>query len=688
MKAARLVALAAVALIALSATAQAARLQVVLPLATSQRALVRFADSVTDPASPRYGDYRSVAWLSRHFGASAVTRRRVTAYLRTHGATQVKVDATGQYVYAAIGRVAAGRLFSVKLERARGAHDERFTEPHGAVILPRALRGKITGVIGLDTAPVATAQDGATPGVPSGYSGSQSAATPTGCSAASGTEGFTPNEYLDAYGYTPLQQSGLLGQGERVALIEIDGFTAADIDQFASCFGLPNPKITAFGVGAVKQALPSGGEATLDLEVLDAAAPELKSIDVYETEPDAAHVLRAIAQPLQDAKDLPEVISVSLGLCESQTVEGAGQTVINATETALKLAAAAGVSVLGASGDFGSAGCAAQTPGPTLPSPELAISYPASSPWVTAVGGTNLTLNAQNQITGQTVWNDGSTVPGEAGGGGFSQLFARPSWQGGVVTGVWRAIPDVALLADVGPGYAVYCSAVTDCHGAGWQTFGGTSAATPLMAGGFALIDQLLREQGHQSLGFADPLLYSLGENPTTAGQVFDDVTVGSNDVGPYIQSSAQPLGCCTATTGFDEVSGWGGVNLQALSQSALADVPVLAEVSLRPLGAQRAGSAGRIYAEVTCSAACDMGAYARVTVTGARTFTDYATLTHVAHRASRRLKVIFTAAQVREISHALDSGGHASAVVVGTVLDAAGDILRHTAPRKLQVVG
>jgi hypothetical protein len=80
------------------------------------------------------------------------------------------------------------------------------------------------------------------------------------------------------------------------------------------------------------------------------------------------------------------------------------------------------------------------------------------------------------------------------------------------------------------------------------------------------------------------------------------------------------------------------------------------------------------------------MSAYARVTVSGARTFTDYANLTPVLGRATKRLKVVFTAAQRRAISAALSRGGHASAIVVGTVLDAAGDILRHSVSRRLQI--
>src|SRR6202044_2124203 len=116
----------------------------------------------------------------------------------------------------------------------------------------------------------------------------------------------------------------------------------------------------------------------------------------------------------------------------------------------------------------------------------------------------------------------------------------------------------------------VYCTAEVDCERRGWLAFGGTSAATPLLAGGFALIDELLRRQGHVALGLANPLLYRLGRNSTSAAQVFYDVTSGSNDVGSFIGPGAASLGCCTARAGYDEASGWGGVNLDALARGAL----------------------------------------------------------------------------------------------------------------------
>jgi kumamolisin len=673
---------AALALPAAASARSAGPLQLVLPLRTNARGLTQFADAVSTPGSPDYGDYASVAWLARRFGARPAAGRRVVDYLRARGASDVSVSATGQFVQARIGAADAERLFATTLIRRRGAHDARFIAPASQVRVPRAIGRLVTGVIGLDTAPLSSQ----TPLASSGYAGPDPGATPTGCAAGTSEGGFTPNEYLDAYQYAPLQQQGLLGQGERVALIEIDSFRMSDLQTFANCFGLHVPMIRSFSVG-VASPLPSGGEATLDLEVLEAAAPDLKAIDVYETGADAADVLRALSRPLESPGFKPQVISVSLGLCESETQQNIGKAGIAALENVLKVASAAGVSVLGASGDYGAAACPNTASGstPPPPQPNLAATFPASSPWVTSVGGTNFDLTAQNQISSQVVWNDAADVPGTAGGGGFSELFSRPSWQDGVVNSPWRAEPDVAMLADVSPGYAVYCTAEQDCDGRGWLSFGGTSAATPLLAGGFALVDELLRRQGHIALGLANPLLYRLGRNSTTAAQVFYDVTEGSNDVGPFVQPDQQPLGCCSAAPGYDEASGWGGLNLQAFAQSALGAQRKLATVSITLPASQQPVASGGIYVQLRCSSACDQAAYARISAPGMRTFTDYA-FAHLVERNRRRLEVLFSPPQLLKLEAALRAHRRISARIVGAIVDAGGNVESRTQTLTLKI--
>src|SRR5437762_958595 len=153
----------------------------------------------------------------------------------------------------------------------------------------------------------------------------------------------------------------------------------------------------------VERALAPGGESTLDLEVLDAAAPKLKEIDVYESHPRAADVLRSLTAPLQNHGKTPQVISASLGTCEPALLQSIGDAGVRAVEGALAAAAASGITVLASSGDDGSTACQSRSGPINL----LAVSFPASSPLVTAVGGTNVLLNPDNTIASQLVWNDG-----------------------------------------------------------------------------------------------------------------------------------------------------------------------------------------------------------------------------------------------------------------------------------------
>ena len=303
-----------------------------------------------------------------------------------------------------------------------------------------------------------------------------------------------------------------------MALIEIDGFRSSDLTSFASCFGLSVPPVRGFGVG-LKHALPPGGEATLDVEVLDAAAPGLKGIDVYETKPSASATLRALTSPLQNRGFKPQVISASLGLCEPDVFLAIGVKGLRSVEGSLAMAAGSGISFLASSGDQGSADCVDLTGAPVA---RLSVNYPSSSPWVTGVGGTNFALTPANTIAAQIVWNDTSLQPGAAGGGGTSQLFKRPSFQKGTVKKNRRFLPDVSMLADIAPGYTVFCSATPDCVNSEstnpWQTVGGTSAATPLLAGGLALVDEALRLNGRHGVGFANPLLYEIGRNRALRG--------------------------------------------------------------------------------------------------------------------------------------------------------------------------
>ncbi len=677
-------------------------LQLVLPLVVRDAGLAKLALEVSTPGSPLYAHYESIQRSARRFGASPGTRRRVLRYLRGAGATNVRVDATGLFAYATMTATRAERVFATRLTTFRSARHSQFVAPDTAVGLPAPLKGVVQGVIGLDTQPLSGPRRAATSSLDrrahiaaQPTSAFPRTGTPSGCNAGTtagelggdpATAGFTPNQYLTAYGFNQLQDTGFSGQGERVALIEIDGFKTSDIRTFAQCFGLHVPQLNAFSVG-VKHVLAPGGESTLDIEALDAAAPDLKAIDVYESNSSAADTLEAMTAPLQNHGRQPEVISASLGLCEPAVYAAIGVKGIEASEEALEIAALSGVTFLASTGDSGSADCL----GPNgFPIDRLAVNYPSSSDWVTGVGGTNILLNPANQVTDQVVWNDTDIQPGSAAGGGSSALFRRPFYQDGTITAQSRAVPDVSMLADIIPGYAVFCSAQGECINPGnsnpWQAVGGTSASTPLLAGGFALVDQELRMHDRQDLGLANPLLYQLGRSSTLSNQVFGDVLTYGNDVGPFIPGNGKPLGCCTAVRGYDRASGWGSVNLAGLAPLAVSMQPP--QIGLSLPGGQRPIRRHQILAKLTCTGPCRIGAYAVVTIAHKKPFAVESGVFRIAAKGSRTIPIKFSRRELRRLHSAMAGHHRIGATVFGVLIAGRRRIEFQTGGRTLKLAG
>lgn len=559
----------------------AARLDLVLSLRRDQAGLERFAAAVSDPSSPEYRRYASPAALARRFGAAPATRRAVARALRARG-LRVHFGPTGAFAVVRATAAQAQALFSTRLAAYRAATGAHFVAPATPPALPPSLRGGVDGVLGLDTGPVAQRPQTVSPETidfkarKKKSSVRANTGTPAGCPAGvaagatpgrAGIGGYTPNEYLTAFGFDGLHRAGLRGQGQRVAVIEIDGFRRADVTTFGACFGLRVPPTPVTRVG-IPRVLPPGDETTLDLEVLSAGAPALAEIQVYEGAATAGGLVRSFAAPLARPRGRrPSVISASIGGCEAGN--SGATTQVRLLEDTLATAGAAGISVLTSAGDTGSTGCA--LPGNTGALGLTQAQYPASSPHVTGVGGTNVALTAANRIAEEVVWRDAPLAFG-GGGGGASQLFDRPAWQRGPGTGgPSRLVPDVAGLADFLPGYAIYCTAAA-CGRAGWLAVGGTSAATPLLASSVAIANQQAARARHAPLGFLNPLIYAIARSRSHA-TVFRDVIRWDNDLGELIAPAAGgnggPAGCCAARRGYDAASGWGSVNVAAFSSAA-----------------------------------------------------------------------------------------------------------------------
>jgi kumamolisin len=364
-------------------------------------------------------------------------------------------------------------------------------------------------------------------------------------SALATPSGFGPKDLAGAYNATPLQNAGILGDNQSIALFELDGYQKSDVTQYFNNYGItPTPTFSNVLVDGFSGTAGQGAiEVELDMEVVGALAPHAHQI-VFEGPNTTQGLNDTYNQIVNDKVNAPHIVSTSWGLCEKDS----GAAELQTLDNIFKQGAAQGISFFAAAGDSGAYDCG---------DGNLGVDSPASDPNVTGVGGTNLQLNA-GAYGSESVWSNPSDTQrspnGAGGGGGVSTQFSQPSWQTGQgVQNVKREVPDVSADADPATGYATYCTVTNaGCPSTGWITVGGTSAAAPLWAGSMALIDQYLQSLGKSIVGSANPVLYSLFNTPQQL-LAFHDVTSGTN-----LKYAATP--------GYDMASGIGSPDVDNIA--------------------------------------------------------------------------------------------------------------------------
>jgi subtilase family serine protease len=327
-----------------------------------------------------------------------------------------------------------------------------------------------------------------------------------------------------------------------------------DLTLFDTTFGLPAPpSVTQIHMPGSPPFDPNDDnqigwalETSLDVQWAHAIAPGARIVVVAAIDNDDANILAA--QNFAIDNHLGHVMSESFGESE---IDMSSQT-LKANEKSYQRARNGKISVLASAGDDG-----ATNPGPDgNEKPFRNVSYPASSPNVTGVGGTNLFFG--NPQTGkadpngvyinEVVWNEEDLGIG-ATGGGVSVLFREPGYQhdalkdGARATlNGFRGVPDVGYNAGVRGGVIV---ATTFLGGPAFFLVGGTSAGAPQWAGIVAIANQI----GGRPLGFLNPRLYFLGKFGLL-GVLTHDITVGNNSFAGVAGFSAAP--------GWDPTTGWG----------------------------------------------------------------------------------------------------------------------------------
>jgi subtilase family serine protease len=504
------------------------------------------ARSVSDPRSASYGKYVTPAQFRQRFAPAQSQVTAVQSWLRGQGFS-VNYTPTNNHFVQAEGTVAqAAAAFGTSFGQYRYS-GKVVRSPSKALSVPSSINF-VSGVVGLDESALFV-KPNKTPDAPpspafvnappcSAYWNEKNTATthPNGVTlpdAYGGPNpfapcGWTPAQLRGAYGTAGLIAAGNDGTGQTVAIIDAyaSPTIVSDVNTWSTRRGIPTLAANQFS-----QVVPPGifnkpqnnrqdpqgwyGEETLDVEAVHAMAPGAKI--VYVGAPNNFQDLDAAMNHVVD-KGLARIVTNSYGFSTEALPSG----FIKPLNDTFIQAAAEGIGVYFSSGDSGDE--AANHGGVRT------VDWPASSPWVTAVGGTSLAVGASNNYLFETGWLTGRsnlvngawspTPPGNfttGSGGGTSRLFAQPTYQAGVVpnsiatsnggTFKGRAVPDVGIVGDPNTGFLVGQTQTFPDGSVRYSEFrlGGTSLSSPLFAGIMALADQAA---GHAH-GFANPALYA-----------------------------------------------------------------------------------------------------------------------------------------------------------------------------------
>ncbi len=555
------------------------------PTAAQQSDLDQLLQQQQDPGSPNYRKWLTPEQYADRFGMSTTDLAKVTVWLQSRGFSNVAVSRGRNSIEfdGNAGQASAAFRTPIHQVQYRGeTHYANIASPQ----LPGAFAGAVAGITSLNNfRPRAMSIAHFT-------------------SSVSGNHFLVPGDVGTIYNINSLYNSGIKGDGQSIAVVgqtlltQADDGTHADIDRFRSLAGLPAINLTFKKTGTPTYSKDDVDEANLDLEWSGAIAPNAQLFFVYSEN------ALFTSLPYIVNNNLAPVISISYGNCEAN-FDASSITVLT---NILTQANAQGQTITAASGDNGAADCDGSTPPATM---GLAVDVPASTIYVTGMGGTEFTgdtagtvkcdsqgqncvaaadppyWNGSSSVTDtaptaleyipETAWNDTDSMTIAATGGGVSTLFTKPSWQSGagVPADGQRDVPDISLTSSPNHDGYLICSQGSCVNGyrAGscvlgtdpgciLDVIGGTSVASPIFSGVVALLNQKFGMR----LGNVNPTLYSVAASTPSA---FHDITTGNNMV--PCQSGSKNCGSSgmigySAATGYDQVTGLGSFDVGALS--------------------------------------------------------------------------------------------------------------------------
>jgi subtilase family serine protease len=487
---------------------QRLKLAIQLPL-RNQAELTQLLHDLYDPASANFHKYVSVSEFTERFGATAADYNKVVKWAKANGLSVITTTPNRRLVAVEGSVDTVDRAFQVKVNNYRHPTEGRtFYSPDRepvAVGLTVPLL-QVTGMTNYVLPHPMLLHGTAADLIGSGPSGE-----------------YLPSDMRAAY----YGKGPLTGKGQSIGILSFDGYLARDLQLYYSKTGMvstvsiKNVLVGGFSgacttVGSATSSTCDDGEQVLDIVNAIGMAPGIKQILFYEGSNDT-EILNQMA-----TDNIAKVLSSSWSWNPADAASD---------DPIFQEFAAQGQTFVSASGDSGQFNSSTYF-------------FPAVDPYVTEVGGTNLTtMGPGREWSGETAWPQS--------GGGYVSGTSIPSWQqlAGVINSAnlgsttLRNSPDVAAEANFDNPTVINGSFVTN--------FGGTSFAAPRWAGFLALVNQQSVANGRGTVGFINPALYNLGISSSRSGG-FHDITSGSN---PPTEGDGSGF---DAVPGYDLVTGWG----------------------------------------------------------------------------------------------------------------------------------
>jgi tripeptidyl-peptidase-1 len=510
------------------------KLTTVLRLNSARRALLESTlFAVSDPTNSEYGNHKTTEEIAEILAVPKAQISRVVDFWKLNGAAAVEVHPTKDTLTVAISVADVERALSTRLST--------FAHANSPAHIVRATQSySLPAEIAADVAMVGELHQFPHPRVLPRASPSDlvetTASWPNTCKSSACANAVTPSVLAKRYNI-PSTKSAANGNSMAVAEFQGQYYKPSDLKLFKDDCGIDATVDKQIGT----ERDSAGVEAELDIEYIKAVADGIPLTVVY----DASYSLLSWMNQVIGLSNPPLINSVSYGNDEAQQTS---TEYMESCNTAFMKAGTMGLSVLFASGDQGVCG----REGCGFFKKKFHPDFPAASPYVTAVGGTDFA--SKGVIGDEKAWNDG--------GGGQSDTFDIPSYQASFVSEylsnpdadlpdskLWnqkgRAYPDIAALAGVQNPYCVATSGK-------FSGVGGTSAACPVAAGIFARLNGIRLASNGKPLGFLNPFLY---QNP----KAFNDVKEGKITGGT--------AGGFTAIKGYDFATGLGTPDYEKLAK-------------------------------------------------------------------------------------------------------------------------